>query len=351
MARVSQQRIAQELGVSQSLVSIVLNGRREGISEETYNRIWQCARELGYTPKGMKMNLLNEGRVGLHSVGYLLRAPLSLATTSNFFSHVTQGLHDFLEEHQINTVFLGSEKEVPKDSLPRLAWKIEYLRGIVILGEVQPAFLAEVRKLGKPVVYVSARAPGLCHSVNSNEVQAAEMLAEHLIGLGHSSFAVLGSVSPRSRNLERITALKAALGIRGVDLPDEAIHLSDGGDPIHGFRLAQKIHENRASQPMPTALVAMNGLQARGAINYFGQNGFKVGRDISIAAFDMTRVCTQDHPSITSAAAVPEDLGRHAGKLLIERSEDEPLADVVLPARFEARESTGPVSQAERRLA
>jgi LacI family transcriptional regulator len=53
---ISQQRIAQDLGVSQALVSLVLNGKRENISEESYQRIWNYALKLGYRPKGMKLS-------------------------------------------------------------------------------------------------------------------------------------------------------------------------------------------------------------------------------------------------------------------------------------------------------
>jgi DNA-binding LacI/PurR family transcriptional regulator len=34
-------------------------------------------------------------------------------------------------------------------------------------------------------VAVSASYPGFCHSVLSNEVQAVELLVEHLLSLGH----------------------------------------------------------------------------------------------------------------------------------------------------------------------
>ncbi len=43
MTRISQTRLAKDLGVSQGLVSMVLNGRRENISPETYQRIWDHA--------------------------------------------------------------------------------------------------------------------------------------------------------------------------------------------------------------------------------------------------------------------------------------------------------------------
>ena len=51
--KVSQTQLARELGISQALVSLVLNGRRQGISPETYERIWAHAVKRG-TPSGKK---------------------------------------------------------------------------------------------------------------------------------------------------------------------------------------------------------------------------------------------------------------------------------------------------------
>jgi hypothetical protein len=45
--------MARELGVSQTLVSQVLNGRTEYCSRESFLRIWTHALQRGYCPKGM----------------------------------------------------------------------------------------------------------------------------------------------------------------------------------------------------------------------------------------------------------------------------------------------------------
>ncbi|MBH55115.1 MAG: hypothetical protein CMI18_12325, partial [Opitutaceae bacterium] len=53
--RISQMAIAKELGYSQALVSMVLNGRKKGISEAAYKRIWDFAITNGYSPRGMNI--------------------------------------------------------------------------------------------------------------------------------------------------------------------------------------------------------------------------------------------------------------------------------------------------------
>ena len=42
------QRIARDLDVSQALVSMVLNGKRQNINPDSYQRIWDHALKIGY---------------------------------------------------------------------------------------------------------------------------------------------------------------------------------------------------------------------------------------------------------------------------------------------------------------
>jgi LacI family transcriptional regulator len=349
--KISQIEIARGLGVSQSLVSIVLNGRKEGISPATYERIWDYALSNGYSPKGMKLPD-GVGQETMRAVGYFLRAPLRLANTSNFFSHVAQGLHEFLRERQVELAFLGSELDIPVKELRETEWRKKPLTGIVIMGEVRPDFLAAVRDLNRPLVYISARSPGFCHSVNVNEYQSAEQLVDHLYGLGHRHFAFLGGLCARSRNDERLHALERSLARYGLNLSKEVILTMDAAERKQGYQLTEKLLGTPIN-PVPTAWVCVNGLLARGVIGRLHQEGLHVGSDLSVVAFDNTRVCSEELPGITSASSLPEDLGREAGRILLnpDLHAGDSLLDIVLPSKFFHRESSGPApSKPSKRL-
>ncbi|NDV62268.1 LacI family transcriptional regulator [Puniceicoccales bacterium CK1056] len=342
--KISQAKIAEKLGVSQSLVSIVLNGRKEGIAKETYDRIWDYALKHGYSPKGMKLSENSAfGGESMQTVGYFLRAPLKLANKSNFFSHVAQGLHDFLRGQNYKLVFLGSEMDISTKELANNSWRNTPLTGVVIMGEVNSDFLGAVRDLGKPLVYLSARSPGFCHSVNGNEYQAAEQLVDHLYELGHRHFAFLGGMVSRSRNDERLHGLQRALARYNLNLPDEAVFIMEDAERKQGYQMAGTILQGHTKN-FPTAWMCVNGLVARGALSRLFQEGLNIGEDVSVAAFDNTRVCAEEIPGITSAASIPENLGREAGRILLnpELHEGDSLLDIVLPSKFVVRESSGP---------
>ncbi|MEX0325620.1 MAG: substrate-binding domain-containing protein [Puniceicoccaceae bacterium] len=278
-------------------------------------------------------------------VGYFLRAPMRLAYKSNFFSHVAQGLHEYLREKKVNMVFLGSEVDIDPRELRRSSWRKMPLEGIVMMGEVQPDFLSAVRELDRPLVYVSARSPGICHSVNANEYQAAEYLVDHLYELGHRHFAYFGSLQARMGNDERLAGLRLALSRHELELPESAVLTLDEAERKQGYQMVEMLLRS-PPKPFPTAIVCGNGLLGRGVLGRLFEEGFKAGRDVSVVAFDNTRVCSEELPGITSASSMPEELGRESGRILLDPNlhGGDSLLDVVLPSKFFFRESSGPVA-------
>lgn len=340
--RISQQQIARELGVSQALVSMVLNGRRSGISENSYGRIWEFALKNGYAPRGMNVDIARSNDGNHKNVGYILRAPLQLASKSNFFNYVHQGLHNVVYDSDLRTAFLGSEVDLDPEALLKLIDTQSSLVGLVVMGEVENDFMQTLLHSKKPIAYASARYPGLCHSVISNQVQSANQLVDHLAELGHRKFAWLGGDAGKSRHTERMDAISAALARHGLELdPRARIDIGDA-DRIEGFKAAQQLHQE-LKEDLPTAWICMTGLMARGATNYLLQQGVNVGRDISIAAFDTTKILTEEHPTITGAFAMPEKLGEEAGRIIMAAANDPgfPLHEVTLPSHLLIHESTG----------
>ncbi len=139
-AKISQQRIARDLGVSQALVSLVLNGRKNGINPDSYRKIWDHAVRLGYSPKGMRAEATPDS-MGPRQVGLIMRSGLHLANPSNFFTQVQHGLHAALLAAGVSTVLLGPEENLDERLLGRLLQTQSNATGIVILGEVKLPFL------------------------------------------------------------------------------------------------------------------------------------------------------------------------------------------------------------------
>lgn len=344
--RISQSQIAKELGVSQSLVSLVLNGRRENVSDDSYNRIWQLAGEKGYVPRGMQPHHAPDIRSGY--VGIILRAGLKLTMESNTYSHVQQGLYTQLQQAHMSTTFLGVEGDLNEKMFYELLRRRDPLQGIVVCGEVHQPFLVALSELGVELLSVYASAPGLCHSVVPNEKQSAEQLVSYMVELGHTRFAWLGDNKKLQRNRDRLKALKESLADRNLAFDERFVLNMEGGNRQDGFDGADELIRRAKDHDLPTAWICHNGLMTRGALQYALLRGIKVPEEISLAGIDRTRVCREIHPDLTSAGSDPQVIGEEAARLLVglENStrDGKIFSDLVVPSIFDPGETCGPAA-------
>lgn len=325
---------------------MVLNGRKKGVSETAYTKIWDHARKSGYRPKGIATELMGTSN-GHKTVGFLLREGVKLYNQSPFFGHVQHGIHDYLAEKGISLLFLGVENDLQVEHLKQLQNPDSFL-GLIILGEVSRQFMQAMLKLDSRIVTVSSQYSGLCDSVVPNEEQAADLLVQHLMDLGHQKFAWLGGNRNTQRARARLTAVQSALHIRGLELDPKFCIEVEAGDRREGTEAAETLL-NFGAKDLPTAWLSFNGTMARGAATCLLNKGYKIPDDISIAAFDNTRICEEEYPTLTGAATSPELMGRVAAELLLEsiQSEKNRFADTVLSVDLIVRESTGALGKAE----
>lgn len=341
--RVSQSQIAKELGVSQSLVSLVLNGRREGVAEESYNLIWETAVKQGYVPRGMSP--IHAPDVQHSYVGVVTRAGQNLAAQNNTFSHVRQGLFSALQDANISLAFLGAEGELDEKKLFELLSRRDPLLGIVVLGEVAEDFMQALKALRIKLISAYASYPGVCNSIMPNNQESIEQLVDHLTALGHARFAWLGGNVRLKGSRARFNALKDGLAARNIELDENCAVNAERAGRQDGMDCAEKLIRQTERTNLPTAWICHNGLIARGALQFAYMHGMKVPEEISIAAVDRTRVCTEIHPELTSAASDPELIGEEIARLLLEKEDGSGarppmLTDRIAPSVFSEGETS-----------
>ena len=340
--KVSQTQLANELGISQALVSLVLNGRRQGINPETYDRIWAHAVKRGYHPKGMHLPAAPTAQP--RQVGFILRAPLRLSTPSVYFGHVEQGMHTALAARGFTTVFLGSEDTIDRTRLRQYFQPGHLFLGLVLLGEVTRPFLNELRQVERRIVAVSARYPGLSHSVLGNEPQALDALVRHLHELGHRRIGWLGGNIGLGRHEARFSALKAAMKALDLNLDPRYCPALQQADRAEGVEAAHAVMAFRRRKDFPTAFVCYNTLMAQGARLAFEREGLKVPADVSLASADGSPAATSEKPRVTAAGTSPAKLGEAAAQLILGSTggDDESFTDLMLSAQLFVGDTTGP---------
>lgn len=343
LRRVSQTQLAKDLGVSQALVSLVLNGRQEGISPDTYKRIWNHAVSCGYQPKGMKLERLPK-ETQQRQVGIILRSKLNIHTQGSYFNHVLHGLHTVLAEHGHAVVFLGSEDDLKHNRLGQYFTTGHTLQGVVLFGEVEKAFLHQLLHYASHIVAVSARHTGHSHSVVGNEPQALAAIVKHLYDLGHRRIGWLGGNTGLGRHEARHGAYLEALQLHGLK-PDEryAVYCVEA-DRAEGAEAILKLLPLRRRKDFPTAFVTYNLHMAIGATQTLLREGVDVPGDISVAAADYSPLAMQVTPQITAAGCEAEKLGRAAAELILDISRRNAgwFQDIIVPSELYIGQSTGP---------
>ncbi|MBI5380496.1 MAG: LacI family DNA-binding transcriptional regulator [Opitutae bacterium] len=343
--KVSQKSIARDLGVSQPLVSLALNGRKDELSPETYKRIWDRALELGYCPKGMRVDPALTA-AGAKNIGFILRSGVRLYQQNNFFGHVQHGLHDALAARGGALQFLGSEDLLTPEKLRRIFAPGHALQGVVLLGEVARPFLDQLRALCARLVAVSARYPGLCHSVQGNDAQSLEQVVRHLHELGHRRIGWLGGNVGLERHTARLAALQNTLEALGLSLDERYVVKLSDGDRAEGAEAVHALLPSRRRQDFPTAFVCYNSTMAAGAMKAFQREGWRVPADVSVAGADISRINLEETPHITGAGTNPEKIGEVAAKLLLgNAAAEEGFTDMVLTSQLVVGDTTGPAAK------
>jgi LacI family transcriptional regulator len=244
-------------------------------------------------------------------------------------------------------MFLGAEDQLDGDKLRRFFPPGHAFQGIVLVGEVARPFLDKLRRFDLRVVAISARYPGLCHSVLGNEPQALEALVTHLHSLGHRRFGWLGGNVGLGRHEARLQAFQSALARVPLALdPRYTVSLKEG-DRAEGAEAVLTVLPHARRKDFPTAWVCYNTLMAAGATRTFERAGLLVPRDASVASADLSPVATESKPSITAAGSNPEKLGEAAARLVLQSATDDAgsFTDLMLPAHLFVGDTTGRAPQ------
>jgi DNA-binding LacI/PurR family transcriptional regulator len=315
--RFTQAALAKSLGVSQGLVSQVLNGKHEMVSDEIYDRIWAEAKAVGYQPRGMVPQAARPSRVG-----FLMRPGVDLGSQNSFFGGIQEGiLAAITQRGGSDLLYLGSADQFDVQRLPL------DLTAVAILGGVDAAIVQTLTARGLRVISVLAAWPGLCSSLQCDERRAMELLVSRLRTRGHTRFAYLGGNVQRDtgrRRLEAIRDLLSPTELAGVFTATEA-KISTGQN------LAA---ETLKAELSASAWICGSSCVARGAAHELWNHRGSIARFPALVSGDRGREAEDGLPAITCAGTAPYEIGRQAGMMAL--ADDFSHRDLLTPVELVA---------------
>lgn len=297
--------VASAAGVSVSTVSLVLSGKGR-ISTATGERVNSAIEQLGFVRNRQAASL----RGGQSGVIGLIVSDLS----TPFYAEMTAGLTHALELHGKMVFLIQGSRSEDKMQQRFEALLSQRVDGVIIAGSIARG--AELRgraaEAGVPLVFAS-RASYLddIDLVRPDNMQAAQILTEHLIRRGHQRIAWLGGESASLTRAERLGGYCATLLKYGLPFHSEWVLECGTSHKQASEAVAALLRKN----PTISAVLCDNNVVAAGA--WFGlMRGGRQSGDGSVESFFEQRV------ELAAFTELPES-----------ELDDLPLTWVTIPAR------------------
>ena len=307
--------IAEQLGVSVTTVSRVLNGKakRYRISKKTAEKVIKYANEMHFTPNSLARGLRLKRT---HILG------LIIPDISNpFFASIAYNIEIEARKAGYSIMLCDSEEstELEIESIKLL--QSRKVDGLLIcpVGK-ESKHLERLQNEDIPLVLVDRYFPDLsCSYVASDNYTGAFEAVEYMIDNGHRTIACIQGLITTHVNDDRVCGYKNALQKHNIPI-DESLIVGDSFGEKNGY-IGAKLVLNRKSRP--TAIFAASNLIALGALRAISEEGLKIADDISIVSFDDQPYNEYLATPLTTIAQQHSEMGQIAVKLIIKQIESQ----------------------------
>ena len=321
--------IAEATGVSAASVSMILNGKSlERFSSQRVASVLAEAERIGYrTPSA-------------RCAGKQI-AILSPSVSNPYHTMMISGIDAAASAagyHLLDT--------------------LDYSRVAGIIFAMTPIQTAKVRELSRrvPIVAVGDRVADCgIDTVDVDNFGAAQLVAKHLIDLGHKRIAYLST----ALNEHHISRMRRGEGLQDAYrrwCPEGSVTICSHVNSLEaeistpdleyrsGMELAYKCLRNDKI----TGIVAINDMVAFGVLDALQREGYRVPEDFSLCGFDNVTTSGYQRIQLTTVDNNTFSHGKSAFNLLLERiedglnsREDQPINRVEYHSRLIVRGSTG----------
>ncbi|MBU1251018.1 MAG: LacI family transcriptional regulator [Actinobacteria bacterium] len=330
-ARPTIREVAKLAGVSTSTVSLVINDKGS-ISPATRERVHLAARTLGY-----QANPHGRGLRGTRNqiIGIALRSlDMSSAYSQPGVDHHLR-LFGAAATRALDRGYSAMLVSRDVSAGPRPLWS----DGFVIADPFDhDQFLASLTESMVPVVSVG-RSPDFGELVPFVSTSAESTLAlNHLKARGARRVAL---ISGRERTAWHMRGEEAySRWTRAQGMSSQMVSSPEESGSEGGALAARQLFE---SSPDIDAIICHTARHAAGASEYLRSVGLRIPDDVMIAACSDGEAARSALPPITAIDLRPEELGRQAVDLLVDRIENlSSRSSVLIDAELLKRESTGP---------
>ncbi|MHA6729018.1 LacI family DNA-binding transcriptional regulator [Devosia sp. A369] len=333
--------VAKAAGVSQGTASNVFS-RPDIVREEVRERVRAVAKELGYAGPSLTGRLLRAGKI--NAIGVATAEPLSYFFEDPWARAMMAAISACCDARGAGIALVSAQNR------QRPAWNIQsaLVDGFVLMCAEQGELLVDLtQQRDLPFVALALdEAMGKVPAIAIDNLGGARQAAEHLLGLGHRRFGIIGLGDAPMVALE-FSALRAG---PYATVRDRAEGYAQALEAAPAEVVAFETDASRAGVTAimeqlfgagdgPTALLAMSDRVALLAMDWLQQRGRRVPEDVSIVGFDGVPEGAETLPGLTTVAQPMEEIAKWAVAAILD--DQMPDGRELLALELVIRGSTG----------
>jgi LacI family transcriptional regulator len=331
--------IAKSLGVSKTLVSLVVNnkGDAHGISVETQKKVRERINELNYKP-----DVLARGfRIGKTNTIGLIVSDIS----NRFYARIARNIEDYAWQHGHSVVICSTDEIIDKELEQIRLLRDRKVDGLIIsTSQENASFLNELNASGLPHVLIDRTFEKMqSPSVSVDNFGGARMAANHLIEQGIRKIGII-SISPEhiSTIRDRIQGFESALADAGISIPPEWMIRA----PFSNIEQAvqEGISGIYQSGNWPEAIFTLNNNLTTLCLKHLRERSVSIPGDIALIGYDDVSYFGFTQPSISAIAQPIDKICEHTFDLLFRQIEKQEIPfeerTILLPLEIRIRESS-----------
>ncbi len=332
--RVTQQDVADRVGISRATVSAAISGARY-VTPELKQKIMEAIEELHYIPDIVARSMKTNRTM---TIGLVLPNILS-----PIWATVARGVEDVARQAGFSTIICDTDErsERMQEALRNLQEK--RVDGIILAPCGACAeWIAEYQaQASTAIVLVDRELEGLAlDTVISDGESGTYQGVKHLWETGHRRIGIITLALEISTGRDRLQGYRRALTEGGAAV-DEQLIVFGGRGKQEGYEGAERLLGLPAGQ-RPDALFVCSHLMTVGALTAIREHQLHVPADIALIGFDDLPWTLLMEPPLTVVDQPAYDMGARAAELLsarlTEQSDDAPKR-IVLETRLVHRQS------------
>jgi LacI family transcriptional regulator len=302
--------IANQLNISKTTVSFILNGRakEKRISDELVEKVLKFVEEVGYKPNALAKSL----RTGKSNIIGLMVENIS----DNFFANIARLIEDRAYKNGYRIIYCSTDNDAEKTKDLINMFRDRHVDGYIIAPPVGvEEEIAALIKDELPVVLFDRFYPDVESSyVVVDNLNATYKATQYFIDHGYKKIAFITFASHQTQMQARMDGYEKALKEHKLQSHIKEVVFNEDAkfiiDPITDF-----IEKNR---DFDAILFGTNRLGVCG-LKVLSNLGIKTPSDVAVISFDDNEVFELYSPSITAIAQPIEEIADNVITILLNK--------------------------------